>query len=34
MGESANKTEYDKVLSIVRRIKGVTKVVSHVSVIG
>ncbi|AUG53297.1 BON domain-containing protein [Thalassospira marina] len=34
MGESANKTEYDKVLSIVRRIKGVTKVVSHVSVVG
>ncbi|OSQ37160.1 BON domain-containing protein [Thalassospira mesophila] len=34
MGQSANKTEYDKVLSIVRRIKGVTKVVSHVSVIG
>ncbi|OKH87016.1 BON domain-containing protein [Thalassospira sp. TSL5-1] len=34
MGESANKTEYDKVLNIVRRIKGVTKVVSHVSVVG
>ncbi|RCK53725.1 hypothetical protein TH25_04240 [Thalassospira profundimaris] len=34
MGESANKTEYDKVLNIVRRIKGVTKVVSHISVVG
>ncbi len=34
MGESANKTEYDKVLNIVRRINGVTKVVSHISVVG
>ena len=31
MGEAQSSAELDKVLSIVRRIKGVTKVVSHIA---
>jgi hyperosmotically inducible protein len=31
MGEAQSDAELEKVLSIVRRIKGVTKVVSHIA---